>query len=374
MAHAVHHLSARHPARWAVVLAFTLVYLSWGTTFLAIQIGVEAFPPALFSGVRVMLAGLILLAYVRFRGHKLSMPRREFLWITLVGILLFVGGNGLLTVAEKFVSSGVSSVLAATTPLWMALLEMLWPRGERLRPLGWLGLLAGLAGVVLLLCPRLQESGTDFADVGPLLILGSAISWSVAAFVIRWRPPQVAHLASAAYQMALGGGTLALIGLIIGEPRQLAWERCTPQAVYSFFHLLVFGSLVGFVAYNWLLANVSPAMAGTYAYVNPMIAIAVGWLLNGEEITWWILAGMATILVGVALVKAGHRPKGSTAVARDNLAPYPRRSHSCWRRRLRPRGLRGTRSPLAAARFPPPRPAVLDCSAPAPRRGSPGPL
>jgi drug/metabolite transporter (DMT)-like permease len=319
MAHAINPLTNRHPARWAVILAFTLVYLSWGTTYLAIQKGVEVFPPALFGGVRVTLAGLILLAYLRLRGQRLYLPSREFLWIAVVGVLLFVGGNGLLTVGERYLSSGVSSVLAATTPLWMALLELLWPKGERLRPAGWLGLLAGLAGVVLLLFPRLREPGTLLQDVGPLLILGSAISWSLASLVIRWRRPTASHLTSAAYQMALGGGALMTIGILLGEPRQLAWDRLTPPAVYSFFHLLVFGSLVGFVAYNWLLGHVSPALVGTYAYVNPVVAIGAGWLLNGEGITWWIAGGMGTILTGVALVRGSHAPSASATVARDNL-------------------------------------------------------
>src|SRR5207253_1955439 len=145
------------PARWSVIVAFVLVYLSWGTTYLAIKKGVEVFPPALFGGARIILAGLILVAYLAVRRQSLWMPLRDLLWTALVGVLLFVGGNGLITVGEKFVASGVASVLAATTPLWMSLLEMLWPWGERLRARGWLGLLVGLAGVLLLLAPRLQR-------------------------------------------------------------------------------------------------------------------------------------------------------------------------------------------------------------------------
>src|SRR5437660_4523658 len=142
------------PARWAVILAFALIYLSWGTTYLAIQKGVEAFPPALFGGVRVASAGLILLLYMALCGQSLRIPLRHFLWAAGVGVLFFVGGNGLITYAEKTVPSGVTSVLAATSPLFMALLEVLWPWGERLNWRGWLGLLAGLGGVVLLLGQR----------------------------------------------------------------------------------------------------------------------------------------------------------------------------------------------------------------------------
>src|SRR5438445_11015143 len=173
MNHPDNAVSPRPPARWSVVLAFILVYLSWGTTYLAIQKGVEVFPPALFGGSRIALAGLLLLAYLTIRRQPLRMPLPDFLWTALVGILLFVGGNGLITVGEKFVASGVASILVATTPLWMALLELLWPWGERLSGPGWLGLFLGLAGVLVLLVPRLQQPASLLEDAGRLLVLGS---------------------------------------------------------------------------------------------------------------------------------------------------------------------------------------------------------
>lgn len=296
---------SRPPARWAVVLAFLLVYLSWGTTYLAIKKGVEVFPPALFGGTRIALAGLILLAYLAVRRQPLRMPWRDFLWTALVGVLFFVGGNGLITVGEKFVASGVASVLVATTPLWMALLETASPWGERLTARGWLGLFAGLGGVLLLLAPRLQRADTLIQDGGPLLVLGSALAWSTGSFILRHRRLRGRHLSMAAYQMLVGGVSLLVIGLLLREDQELQRERMTTAGVYAFFHLLVFGSLVGFVAYNWLLEHVPAALAGTYAYVNPMVAIVVGWLLNREEITGWIVGGMAIILAGVALVRDG---------------------------------------------------------------------
>jgi drug/metabolite transporter (DMT)-like permease len=308
------------PARWSLLLAFVLVYVSWGTTYLAIQKGVEAFPPCLFGGCRVALAGLVLLSYLRLRGLPLRVSGTDFFWTGVVGVLMFVGGNGLLTFAEKSVASGVASVLAATSPFWMALWELLAPRGERLCLRGWIGLVAGLAGVVILLAPKLETPAAFWQDIGPLLILGSALSWSLGSFVMRHRRLKVAHLASAAYQMVIGGGTMAVIGLLLGEGGQLAADQFTPQAVYAFFHLLVVGSLIGFVAYNWLLGHVSAAMAGTYAYVNPVVAILTGWLLNDEQITIWIVGGMAIILAGVALVRGGSvRREGSSVFTRPSI-------------------------------------------------------
>ena len=305
MNHPVNAASPHPPARWSIVLAFVLVYLSWGTTYLAIKKGVEVFPPALFGGSRIALAGVILVIYLAVRRQPLRLPLADFLWTALVGVLLFVGGNGLITVGEKFVASGVASVLVATTPLWMALLEMLWPWGERLSARGWLGLFVGLAGVLLLLAPRLQRPASLLEDAGPLLVLGSSFAWSIGSFILRYRRLRGSHLSVAAYQMLVGGVSLLLIGLFLGEEQDLDPQRFTPQGIYAFFHLLVFGSLIGFVAYNWLLGHVSAALAGTYAYVNPLVAILVGRLLDGEPITGWILGGMVVILGGVALVRSG---------------------------------------------------------------------
>jgi drug/metabolite transporter (DMT)-like permease len=246
------------------------------------------------------------------------MTWRDFLWTALVGCLFFMGGNGLITVGEQYVASGVASILVAATPLWMALLEMLWPWGERLRAQGWLGLLIGLSGVLLLMAPGLRQQANLLPDAGALLVLGSSLAWSVGSVILRYRRVRSVHLTVAAYQMLVGGTGLFLIGLLWGEGQELDRGRFTFQGVYAFFHLLVFGSLVGFVAYNWLLGHVPATLAGTYAYVNPLVAIVVGWLLNGEEITIWIAGGMAIILAGVALVRGGGaQSRVRCAPARD---------------------------------------------------------
>jgi len=294
----------RRPAAWALVLAFTLVYVSWGTTYLAIKRGVkdEHLPPALFGGVRVFLAGLLLLGYLALRGERLRLHRRDLVGLALGGVLLFVCGNNLLAIAEQTVPSGVAAVLVATTPLWIGLLEMFWPRGDRLSGRDWLGLAIGLAGVLLLLAPRLRDPADFLIDSGPLLVLGSAASWALGALILRHWRLQASHLASAAYLMVLGGGSLTLLGLAIGETADLHY-RITPGAVGAFVYLLVVGSLVGFVAFNWLLGHVPAARAGTYAYVNPMVAVLVGCVLDGEELTGWIVGGIIVILAGVALVR-----------------------------------------------------------------------
>jgi drug/metabolite transporter (DMT)-like permease len=297
----------RRPAAWIIVLAFLIVYLAWGTTYFAIREGVRTLPPALFGGLRIGSAGVILLLLLWLRGESLRLARRDLVIVTLSGVLHFVGGNGLITFAEETVDSGVTSVLASTTPLWIALGESLLPRGERLTLRGWTGVLVGLAGVLLLLAPRLQVPAALLADTGPLLVLASAACWSAGSLVLRHGRPGGSHFVSAAYQMALGGGGLALVGLIIGEVPRLTMASLTPTALWAFFYLLTVSSLIAFVAYTWLLRHVSASLTGTYAYVNPAVAVVVGWLLGGEAVTGWLVGGLVVVLIGVALVRSGGR-------------------------------------------------------------------
>jgi drug/metabolite transporter (DMT)-like permease len=288
-----------------VALAFALVYLCWGTTYLALKRGVqdEQLPPWLFSGTRVCLAGMLLLGFLALRGQSLRLSRRDLAALLVGGLLLFVGGNGGLTLAQRTLPSGTAAVLGATTPLWIALVELCWPGGDRLRRLGWIGLLLGLAGVLILLTPRLHDPATLWADAGPFLMLGSSLLWAFGSVFLRYRRVRSSPFTAAGYQMLFGGGALVLIGLTAGEAGQLAAEQLTPNAVWAFCHLLVFGSLVGFVAFNWLLGHVSAAQVGTHAYVNPMIAVLAGWLIDREPLTASVLGGIVVILLGVVLVR-----------------------------------------------------------------------
>jgi drug/metabolite transporter (DMT)-like permease len=310
-----------------VLLAFALLYTSWGTTYFAIKEGVKYLPPCLFGGTRLALAGLILLSYLAVRGERLLLSRHEFLWTLVGGLFFFVGGNGLITIGEITVDSGVASILVATTPLWMALMETLCPGGERLTVRGWLGLALGLAGVLVLLTPRLStsllasEQWHTVIEVGAILCLGSSLCWAFGSLILRRQRRTCSHLVLAAYQMFLGGTALSLIGLVAGEPAQLTPESFAPQAIAAFFYLLVVGSLIGFIAFTYLLGHVSAALAGTYAYVNPVVAVLVGWLLGGESVTAWIIGGMAVILAGVALVRTGGVVSTASTIEPDAAEP-----------------------------------------------------
>ena len=317
---------SRRPAPWKLALALALVYVAWGTTYLAIRQGVRTLPPGLFAGSRVALAGLAVVAFLGMSGGTVRLSGRDALLAWLSGALMFVGGNGLLTYAETTVPSGLAAVLAATTPLWLALLEAAWPRGERLAARGWLGLLLGLAGVALLGSDSLfPPPGAAVLGAGPLLVLGSAAAWAAGSFLHRHGRSRAPHLTAAAYQMLFGGGSMAVVGLAMGEGGRLTPACLTAGAIGAFFYLLVVGSLVGFVAYNWLLGHAPAALAGTYAYVNPVVALLVGWLLADETPSAAVVGGVAVILLGVALVRLGgvrpQRGKGGGIESEDCIPP-----------------------------------------------------
>jgi drug/metabolite transporter (DMT)-like permease len=299
-------------ATWKLAVAFGVVYVAWGTTYLAIREGVQSFPPALFGGMRIATAGMLLFTWLWWRREKLSMPVREFIGNAVVGCILFVGGNGLITFGERTVPSGAASILVASTPIWMALLENLLPHGSRLAKLGWVGLFLGMSGVLVVLAPELEDPTVLLADYGPLLVLGSSACWSVGSVLARYQKRSASHLVAAACQMLAGGTVMTVIGLAIGETRSITAASFEPAAVYSFFHLLLVGSLLGFLTYNWLLRQVSAASAGTYAFVNPVLAVFAGWLIVGETPTVWLWVGLSIILAGVALVRVGglrgHEP------------------------------------------------------------------
>ena len=296
------------PPRWAVALAFGIVYISWGTTYLATSIAMkeEHLPPALFGGVRISCAGILLLLSQLSRGQSLKLTGGEYLRLLVISWFLFLGANFLIGWGQQKIDSGVAAILIATTPLWMGLFGMFWPRGDRLSWRGWLGLFVGFAGIVLTMAPRLQSGLDLFDDYHAFLILASAASWAMGSLLSRHMRLTVPHLISAGWQMLFGGLSQVALGTFLNEWQQLP-EQISPRAVGAFLYVLVFGSLLGFVAFNWLLGHVPVAKVGTYAYVNPVIAVFIGWCV-GEPIHAWLFAGIAVILAGVYLVRGDHAP------------------------------------------------------------------
>jgi drug/metabolite transporter (DMT)-like permease len=258
-------------------------------------------PPALFNGVRLSLAGSILLLIQLVRGQRLRLDRRDFLLVLVFSLCFFLFANLLVTIGQKKVSSGVTAVLIATTPLWMGLFGMAIPGSERLSWRGWLGLAVGLVGIVLVK----MDDGNPFADYWPLLALGSSITWATGSVLSRHMTLRIDHLTSAGWQMIFGGVGQITIGTCWGEWREL--PPLNPKIIACFLYLLIAGSLLGFVAFNWLLGHVAAVKVGSYAYVNPIIAVILGGCVGETKINGALVAGIAVILIGVYLVR-GDRP------------------------------------------------------------------
>ena len=296
------------PSAWAIATAFGLIYLSWGTTYLATSVSMKdlQMPPALFGGVRLLLAGIILLTYQGCRGQSLKLTVGDALRLLPVSVCFFLMGNLFINLAQRDVPSGVAAILIATTPLWIGLFEMFWPRGERLSWRGWLGLIVGFTGIVIAMAPQV-EGGFDLVkDYPSLLVLASAASWALGSLLSRHWPAQLTHLTSAGFQMVMGGFLQTALGTILWEwPSFIA--KISGPSLAAFAYLLIVGSLTGFVAFNWLLGHIPAAKVGTYAYVNPVIAVSIGCFV-GEPIHDWLFVGFAVILVGVYLVRGDHVP------------------------------------------------------------------
>lgn len=297
--------SAAAPARpptWAFVLAFAVVYLAYGLNYLAIREGVKTLPPFLFAGAHVTLAGLLVFTWAILRGERLALPWRNFLWAAAGGLIVFIGGTGLVTLAEKQVNSGMASILRATTPVWVGLLEWVRPKGERLSAAAWGGLLLAIGGVLLVVIPDIDSASKFSDDAAPLLVLASALSWAVGAIILRHHRPCASNLVATAYQMTIGGVTMVLLGLVLGEGPQFNPAELTDAALFAFLFLLLVHSLAGFSALNWLLQHVPASLATTKFYVSPAIAILTGSLfLREKDLTPGMLGGLALILAGVAL-------------------------------------------------------------------------
>jgi len=289
------------PPAAQVALALLSVYLIWGSTYLAIALAIETIPPFTMAGVRFVLAGGLLYAFLRMRGAP-TPGRGEWLAAGAIGLLLLGGGNGGVTWAEQRVPSGITALILAITPAWMVLFDWLRPGG--VRPLGRtaLGIVMGLAGIVLLLFfgGELRVEAVD--RLGGLVVLGASISWAAGSILSRSLRSPTSPLMATALQMLLAGGFLALLGTLTEWGQVRSMDSPSLLSIAALLYLVVFGSWIGFTAYLWLLERTTPALASTYAYVNPTVALALGWLLAGETLDRWVFAAMALILSGVLLM------------------------------------------------------------------------
>ena len=311
-------MNSAHPARWKTLTAFGTIYFVWGSTFYAIRVGVHDVPPLLLAAARFTVAGAVLFAWAVVQGDRLP-RRREWAAIAVLAFLIFVVDYGILFWAEQRVASGTAAVILATIPAFMALAEILLLRTERLTLRLGSALLIGLAGVVVLVDPALGMGGAPVHALGAVGLVVSAISWSVASVLSKKLSLPASKVMSAAAQMLVGGLLLCIVAAAAGEARGFHVATVSSGAWIALAYLTVAGSIVGFTAYTWLIHHQSPTKVGTYAYVNPVVAVVVGHFLGGEVLDVRTALGTALVLVSVIVIATRRRTNvtGDLAARQD---------------------------------------------------------
>ena len=284
----------RRPPNWKTLAAFATVYFVWGSTFLAIRIGVAQVPPFLLAALRFLAAGGALVAWRLLRGEKSPAPR-EWASATLLAVLIFVLNYGLVFWAERRVPSGLTAVMMATIPAFMALAEILILGTQRLTLRLAAGLAIGVAGVAVLTVRSDSLGGAPVDGAGAVALIAGAVAWSVASSLARKLPLPPSRMMSSGAQMLAGGVLLGVTSMALGEPRAFRPSAVTAEAWLALLYMIVAGSLLAFTAYVWLIHHESPTKVGTYAYVNPVVAVLLGYAVGGESLG--TRAVLATLLI-----------------------------------------------------------------------------
>jgi drug/metabolite transporter (DMT)-like permease len=300
--------TSAHRPTWKTLLAFAIIYFVWGSTFLAIRVGVREVPPFLLAAMRFSVAGLILCVWTAARGER--GPRgREWASAFVLGTLIFVLDYGLLFWAEQRVPSGIAAVMLAMIPVFMALSEIIFLRTQRLTLRLGVALLIGLAGVAVLMSRSLNLGGAPIDRSGATALIIASITWSIASIFTRKVPLPPSKMMSSGVQMLVGGILLVVVAGALGEFRNFHPASVSRGVWFALLYLIVAGSIIGFTAYVWLIHHESPTKVGTYAYVNPVVAVLVGYFLGGEEIGLRAILGTAFVLVSVVVITTTRQTK-----------------------------------------------------------------
>jgi drug/metabolite transporter (DMT)-like permease len=303
------------PQAWKLLLAFAIIYLVWGSTYLAIRIGVREVPPFLLAGMRFGVAGAFLYAWMRVRGVK-SPTLQEWRGASLLAVLIFVLDYGLLFWAEKRVPSGVAAVMLATIPVFMTGSEIVILKTRRLTFRLAVALILGIAGVAVLVGRLTAGSGGAPVDpAGACALIVAAVTWSIGSILTRKLRLPSSKTMSAAAQMLAGGALLTVTAALLGEFRGFYLQSVSAKAWLALAYLIVPGSIVAYTAYVWLIHHESPTKVGTYAYVNPIVAVILGYFLGGEEIGSRTIAGTLLILISVLVIASTPSMKAGESLA-----------------------------------------------------------
>ncbi len=316
--------------RGRLIGALSLVYLIWGSTYLAIRLAVETLPPLSMASVRFLLAGALLLAWTRWRGQ--AMPTlREWRSSAIIGVLLLLGGNGAVVTAQQWVASGLAALLVAVEPMFVVLVDWARPGGRRPTALVAMGMIVGFAGTVVLVDPA-SLGGGDRNALGGLLVVFGALSWAVGSVYAKSAELPRSPLVASGANMLCGGLALGILGVARGELTDFEPAAVSLSSVLAVAYLLVFGSLIAFSAYSWLVRAAPPALVATYAYVNPVVAVFLGWAFAGETFESKTLLAGLLVLIAVALISLGRsggrlpdRDAGGTGGDDGPASPRPGR-------------------------------------------------
>ncbi len=302
-------------------LAYASVCFFWGTTYLAIRIGVSHLPPFLFAGLRWLSAGSIFLVFLLIKGKKFP-QLKEIFHLAVVALCLIGIGNGMLTFAEQWVPSGISSLFITTIPFWIVGMEAVLPSGPKLNLKIITGLFLGLTGVVLIFGHNWQHMIASSYLIGMIALLVLALSWSFGSVYSKYKKVNVDPLLGAAIQMVIAGSAQIIVGLFLGEAAKFHFNE---KSFLAFSYLLIFGALVGYSSYIYALTHLPLSFVSTYAYINPVIALILGWLVLGEEMNWLIVIAAVVIFIGVAIVKSGAYQQNKELLKRTILPEDKRR-------------------------------------------------
>jgi drug/metabolite transporter (DMT)-like permease len=296
---------------WKTMLAFSIIYFVWGSTFLAIRVGVHEVPPLVFASMRFFVAGAVLYGWMRLKGTP-SPTRREWVTVTLLALCIFVLDYGLLFWAEQRVPSGVAAVMLAMIPVFMTLSEIIFLRTQRLTVRLAFALLVGIGGVLILVSHSVGLAERAIDPLGAVALVIAAISWSVASTLSRKLTQPESKVMSSGAQMLSGGIMLAMAAALFGEFRGFHIQAISRGAWFALVYLIVAGSIIGFTAYVWLIHHESPTKVATYAYVNPVVAVLVGYFLGGEVVGARTFLGSFLVLISVVVITTTPAKKTAT--------------------------------------------------------------
>ncbi len=309
--------SSAHRPAWKTLSAFAIIYFVWGSTYLAIRVGVQEVPPFLLAAMRFSVAGLVLCVWTVARGERLP-KGREWASAFVLAIFIFVLDYGSLFWAEQRVPSGVAAVMLAMIPVFMALSEIIFLRTQKLTLRLAMALLIGIAGVAVLMNRSLNLGGAPLDRAGAMALIFASITWSIASVLTRKLPLPPSKAVSSGVQMLLGGILLALVATGLGEFRNFHPGNVSRQVWFSLLYLIVAGSIIGFTAYLWLIHHESPTKVGTYAYVNPVVAVLVGYFLGGEAVGLRTIVGTLFVLVSVVMITLMPGKKAAATASMEN--------------------------------------------------------